>query len=78
MAKVPMIRVSKLDAARRQPDAAIKLWFADGDEVSVHTLAAAAHQTIHDINQKKGGGELLTLSRRPVCFRFVFHIALLR
>ena len=59
MAKAPMIRVSKLDAARRQLDGAVELWFADGDEVCVHTLAAAAHQIIHDINQKKGGGELL-------------------
>ena len=54
-----MIRVSKLNAARRQLDCAIELWFADKDEVSIHALAAAAHQIIHDINQKKGGGELL-------------------
>ena len=59
MDKAPMMRVSKLDAARRQLDCAIELWSADGDEVSVHTLAAAAHQIIDDINQKKGGGELL-------------------
>ena len=59
MGKAPMIRVSKLNAARRQLDCAIELWFADKDKVSVHTLAAAAHQIIHDINQKKGGKELL-------------------
>ena len=59
MEKAPTIRVSKLDAARRQLDGAVELWFADGDEVCVHTLAAAAHQIINDINQKKGGGELL-------------------
>ncbi len=59
MAEAPTIRISKLNAARRQLDVAIKLWFADEDEVSVHTLAAAAHQIIHDINQKKGGRELL-------------------
>ena len=53
------IRVSKLDAARRQLDCAIELWFADKDDVSIHTLAAAAHQVIHDINKKKGGQELL-------------------
>jgi hypothetical protein len=43
------VRVSKLEAARRQLDCAIQLWFLDGDEVSIHTLAAAAHQIIHDI-----------------------------
>ncbi len=59
MGKAPTIRVSKLNAARRQLDCAIELWFADKDQVSVHTLAAAAHQIIHDINQKKDGGELM-------------------
>ena len=59
MKRAPTIRVSKLDAARRQLDTAIELWFADGDEVSIHTLVAAAHQVIHDINRKKGGKELL-------------------
>ena len=58
MGKAPTIRVSKLNAARRQLDCAIELWFADKDQVSVHTLAAAAHQIIHDINQKKDGGKL--------------------
>ncbi len=53
------IRVSKLDAARRQLDCAIELWFADKDDVSIHTLAAAAHQIIHDINKKKGNQDLL-------------------
>ncbi len=52
------IRVSKLDAACRQLDCAIELWFADKDDVSIHTLAAAAHQIIYDINKKKGGQEL--------------------
>ncbi len=53
------IRVSKLDAARRQLDCAIELWFAGKDEVSIHTLAAGAHQIIHDINKKKGNQDLL-------------------
>ncbi len=52
------IRVSKLDAARRQLDCAIELWFADQDAVSIHTLAAAAHQIIYDINKKRGGRDL--------------------
>jgi hypothetical protein len=51
--------VTKLEAARRQLRVAIFLWFQDADEVAVHTLAGAAHQIIHDINQKKGGPDLL-------------------
>ena len=59
MDKTRAFRVSKLDAARRQLDCAIEMWFADKDEVSIHVLATAAHQLIHDLKQKKGGGELL-------------------
>jgi hypothetical protein len=51
--------VSKLDAAKRQLDCAIRLWFLDGDPVSIHTLVGAAYQIIHDINKKKGGKDIL-------------------
>jgi hypothetical protein len=47
------IKISKLDAARRQLDCAIELWFANGDLVSIHTLACASHQIIHDIHKKR-------------------------
>jgi hypothetical protein len=55
----PKVRIPKLEAARRQLRVAISLWFQDGDEVAIHTLACAAHQIIHDINQHRGGAELL-------------------
>lgn len=51
---VSRIQISKLEAAKRQRDTAIKMWFADGDPVSIHTLAAAAHQIINDVNEKIG------------------------
>jgi hypothetical protein len=57
--EAPRFQVTKLDAARRQLRVAISLWFQGGDEIAVHTLAAAAHQVIHDINTKKGGKGLL-------------------
>ena len=53
------IRISNLDSARRQLDCAIELWFAEKDIVSVHTLVAAAHQIIHDINRRRGGRDLI-------------------
>jgi hypothetical protein len=43
--------VSKLNASRRQLNTAIELWFEERDEISVHTLAAAAYQVIHDVNE---------------------------
>ena len=33
---------------------AIDLWFHDGDSVSIHTLAAAALQLIHDLGKSCG------------------------
>lgn len=51
--------ISKLDAARRQLDTAITLWFMDGDAVSIHTLTAAAHGIIHDLNRANKGPPLL-------------------
>jgi hypothetical protein len=47
------IKVSKIDAARRQLDAAIKLWFQDGDEVAIHTLMFAAYEILNALNQKQ-------------------------
>ena len=41
---------SKLDAACRQLNTAILLWFAEGDPVSIHMLACSAYQIVHDCN----------------------------
>jgi hypothetical protein len=45
------IRVSKLDAARRQLRTAITLWFNGGDPVSIHTLACAAYEIVHTVSK---------------------------
>jgi hypothetical protein len=47
--------ITKFDAAKRQLETAIRLWFYSGDPVSIHTLVAAAHQVLHDLNKKHGG-----------------------
>ena len=52
------IIVTKLDAARRQLHTAIDLWASEGDPVSIHALAYAAHQIIHDLNRKAKGPHL--------------------
>ncbi len=48
------IEISKVEAAHRQLNCALELWFLDKDEVSVHTLIAAAYQIIYDVNEKRG------------------------
>jgi len=47
------IRISKLEAARRQLKTAISLWFDDGDPVAVHTLAFAAYEVLHSVSEKR-------------------------
>lgn len=46
------ITVEKVEAARLQLNTAIDLWFHRGDDVSIHTLAAAAYQIVHDVFQR--------------------------
>jgi hypothetical protein len=45
------IKISKLEAARRQLDTAIRLYFSNGDPVSTHTLAAAAFEVLKDLDK---------------------------
>lgn len=46
--------ISKLEAARRQLDCAIRLRLANEDSVAVHTLAYAAFVILRDLVRKKG------------------------
>jgi hypothetical protein len=41
--------ISKIEAAQRQLDCAIRLYVADDDIVSVHTLSRAAFRLLYDI-----------------------------
>ncbi len=50
---ISTIRISKLDAARRQLRTAITLWFNNGDPVSVYALAFAAYEIFHMVSVKR-------------------------
>ena len=54
------LKIAKLDAARRQLETAIRLYFAEGDPVSIHTLTAAAHQILADLSKREGGSPTIT------------------
>lgn len=59
------ITLTKLDAARRQLETAVKLWFDEEDAVSIHTLVAAAHRVVHDVAEHHGmDGAVLIDSNR--------------
>jgi len=48
------IRINKLDAARRQIDAAIRMTFAGEDPVAIHSVVAAGHRIIRDLCENRG------------------------
>ncbi len=49
------ISLTKIDAARRQLRAAIRMWFTGEDEVAIYALAYAAHEVLHTLHIKAGG-----------------------
>lgn len=53
------LTISKLDAAKRQLETAIRLYFHQGEPVSIHTLIAAAYNIIRDINKIRGGAKMV-------------------
>ncbi|SFD84281.1 hypothetical protein [Nitrosomonas sp. Nm166] len=53
------LTVSKLDAAKRQLEVFIRLYFNSGDPVAMHTLVAAAFGVIRDLNKRRGGDPTL-------------------
>jgi hypothetical protein len=61
----PTLSISKLDAARRQLEVAIRLYFFDDDPVSIYTLGAAAYGVLRDIALAKKV-QLLTGEQRLI------------
>lgn len=47
--KPRLVRLPKLEAARRQIESAIWLWFVGDDYISVHALSASAHQILVEL-----------------------------
>lgn len=59
MASPATLKVEKLDAARRQLETAVRLYFSESDPVSIHTLTSAAYQILSDVNRARGGSPML-------------------
>lgn len=51
--------VTKLDAARRQLQTAVRLYFNYADPISIHALTEAAYEVLAAINRKRGGPKVL-------------------
>jgi hypothetical protein len=52
------IHVTKLAAAQRQLRAAIRMFFADEDELAIHTVASAAYRLLSDLKSERGRDEV--------------------
>lgn len=53
------ISVSKKEAAIRQLNVAIRLWFGDEDPISIHTLAHSSHEILHRLYRNAGHSNLM-------------------
>ncbi len=52
-----LIQLNKIEAVRRQIEAAIRLTFAGGDAVAVHAIAGDVHRIIQDFYRSRGDVE---------------------
>jgi hypothetical protein len=59
-----IVFINKLEAARRQLDAAIRMLFANEDGLAIHTVAGAAYRILRDMLAKRGQHDLENLMRR--------------
>ena len=58
------LRLDKRDVARRQLEAAVELYFRDGEPVAIHALAGGAHEVLGDLlKAAQIEDELLTVIR---------------
>ena len=51
--------ITKLDAAHRQIETAINLYFCEGDQISIHTLTAAAYGVLRGVSKHLGSSGML-------------------
>ncbi|HXQ53825.1 MAG TPA: hypothetical protein VN802_22225 [Stellaceae bacterium] len=52
------LQISKLAAARRQIDAAIRMFFSQEDKLATYTVASAAYKILRDILKRRGKSAL--------------------
>jgi len=51
------IHVTKLAAAGRQLRAALRMYFAEEDDLAIHTIAAASYRLLADLKAERGMNE---------------------
>jgi hypothetical protein len=69
------VYVTKIAAAQRQIDAAIRMSLASEDDLAIHTVIAAAYSIIRDLKSKRGRGEITDQVARG-CYAFAHDLVL--
>ena len=54
-----ILKITKLQASKRQLETAIQLYFKHIDPISIHTLACAAYEILSDVNKARNGSPML-------------------
>jgi hypothetical protein len=62
--KTATIFITKLGAAERQLNAAIRMVLENEDELAIHDVAASAYRVLRDIKQKRGRSDAFDLFQR--------------
>lgn len=52
------LHITKLAAAQRQLRAAVRMFFAEEDELAIHTVASAAYRVLSDLKAERGQDEV--------------------
>src|ERR1039458_5673769 len=60
------LHINKIAAASRQLDAAIRMFFAQEDELAIHTVASAAFGILRDVTDKRGKNITAELLRNSI------------
>lgn len=60
------IKVNKIEAARRQIDAGIRMVFSNEDPVAIHTLVGAALRILRDLASKRGDSYMHNFSEAMI------------
>ncbi len=68
------LHVSKLAAAQRQLDAAIRMYFGEEDELAIHTVVSAAYSIISDLKSKRGRDESVDFLMRGIFMRVAISL----
>jgi len=69
----PNLKITKLDAAKRQLETVIRLYFSSGDPVAIHTLTSAAYNVIRDVGRHRGAPPMLVKDQMLDYVKPEFH-----